>query len=230
MPSSATPLTFPEEVMLLALSRQTGAMKGGEWFEYVLGGAVLAELFAQGRVDVVSERKKDFLVVREYASTGDALLDECLQKIRASKRRRQLDHWLSKIANTRGLKLRLVKRLGQRGIIGLREDTVMWIFKKLRYPELNPKPEEALRLRLYKAIFEDRARPTERTIVLLSLLHHGTLLKRIFGAKELKARKAHIAALVAQSKIGATTAKVIEATEAAMVAVIAASTVVVVTS
>lgn len=223
---SNPPLTFPEEIMLLALSRHTGTIKGGEWFEQLLGGAVLAEMLAADRVELVKDRKKEFLVVRDASPTGDDLVDEWLKKIRASSRRRQLDHWLSKIAGTRHLKQRLIKRLAMRGIIGWREDTVLWIFKKLRYPELNAKPEEALRRRLHGAIFNDRSRPSERTIVLISILHPGSILQRIFGAKEIKARKTHLKSLVANSKVGAGMAKVIAATEAALLIVIASSIVV----
>ncbi|WP_221032296.1 GOLPH3/VPS74 family protein [Actomonas aquatica] len=230
MPRSTTPLTFHEEVMLLALSRQTGAMKGGEWFEQVLGGAILAEGFAQGRLGLVRERKKDLVVVQGTGPTGDALLDDLLAKIAASERRRRLNHWLSKVAGTRGLKQSIAERLQERGIIGLREDTVLFLFTRKRYPELNPKPEEALRERLRAAIFDRGAAVTERTVVLLSILHHSDILKRIFGAREMKAQRKHVQGLIANSPVGSATAKVIEEMEAAMVAVIAASVVVVAAS
>ncbi len=217
------PLSLPEEIMLLALSRQTGAIKGGQWFDQLLAGAVLAEAFAQERLSLAREGKKHFVVAAPLKPTGDALLDEWLQKIKASAKRRQLDHWLNKVAGTRDLKHRIARRLQQRGIVGASEETVLWLFTRKRYPELDSKPEEALRARLHAAIFKDGAKVDERTAVLVSILHRGDILKRIFGAREMRSRKKHLQALIASSVIGQTTAKVIESIEAAFVVVIAAS-------
>jgi len=206
-----------EEVMLLALKDEKGTVFAGTMYNYAIGGAILAELLMEKRIDVEAVKKRKYVRILNPAPLGDPLLDECLAKIAGAKRRAKIQDWVTKLANMKRLKHRGAENLAKRGILRVDEDKVLGIFARTIYPEVDPKPERAMIERLRRAIFSEAGDVGSRTVVLLSLASGADLLKLVFDKKEIKGRKARIAQIVNSELTGKATKEAIEAVQAAIV-------------
>lgn len=214
-------LRLYEDVMLLALRNDKGTIAGGVMYSQAVGGALLAELILDGRIRAVTEGRKTYAVAERSTSVGDPILDECLQKVVASPRRRTLLHWVQKFAAIKQLKHRVAASLVDRGILREEAGRVLLIFSRRLYPEFDPSAERAIVARLSDAIFSDTATVDTRTTVLIALAQHSGLLKANLDRKQLKARRARIDAIAKGDAVGKATRQAIEAVHAAvMVAVI----------
>lgn len=208
-------LFLHEEIMLLSLRDKEGTVEFGSMYQYALGGAILAELLLTKRIATDESRKK--LVNPLLAEPpGDPVLDECYAKIKDAKRRTTLQNWVSRFANLKSLKHRVATQLCRRGILRADEDTVLLIFNRKIYPELNPEPERKIIERLRTAIFTDTDDLDARTVVLLSLAKSANLLKPNFDKKELKTRKKRIEQIVNGEIAGKATKEAIEAMQTAV--------------
>ncbi len=216
-----TDLLLHEELLLLALNDEEGSGRS----DLAVAGGLLAELSLRAAV-VVEKRKRAVMVTvtdaGADASTGDELLDECLEDLRTSKKERTATHWVTKFSQKKDLKHRVAGPLVERGILDENKRKFLFI-QYTRYPELNPLPEAEMTERLRNAIEYDHAEPTDRTVALVALADAASLLRNNLDKKMLRARRKHIKELAE----GATTAEVvkaaIEATAAAMVVLVAAT-------
>jgi Golgi phosphoprotein 3 len=209
-------LYLHEEIMLLALRDKEGTIFSGTMYNFAIGGAVLAELLMEKRIDIEALKKRKYARVLSPAPLGDPLIDECLAKLAGAKRRAQLQTWVSKFANTKNLKHRVAERLAQRWILRVDEDKVLGIFTRKNYPEVDPRPERELIERLRRAIFSDGGEIDPRTVVLLSLASSADLLKLVFDKKQLKSRKTRIEQVVNGELTGKATKEAIQAMQAAV--------------
>lgn len=214
-------LFLHEEVMLLALRDREGTIASGTMYQYAVGGAVLAELLLQGRVEIEQVRKKKFLKLIDSTPMGDDVIDQCLAKIQNARRRAVLQTWVSRFAGVRDLKHIVARGLCRCGILQAREEDILLFFKRNVYPEVDPEPENAIIARLEEAIFTDNPDIDARTVVLLSLAKSAELLKVVFDKKSLKVRKLRIEQVSNGEVTGRAAKEAIEAMQAAvMVAVI----------
>jgi len=209
-------LFLHEEILLLALKDEEGTIAGGAMYTYAVGGAVLAELLLRHRIAVDSTSKRKLVSVIDPEPVSDVLIDEWLVKMSAAKRRQPLRGWVSKIAATRQLKHRIAVPLCQRGILRMDEETILLLFTRRIYPEIDPKPEREILDRLHRAIFSDTGDIDARTVVLLSLAKGANLLPALFGKKNVKQRKRRIEQIVNGEITGAATKEAIEAMHAAV--------------
>jgi hypothetical protein len=214
-------LPLHEEILLLALKNEKGTTAIESYHNLAMGGAILAELLLLGRIQVQKQKKKQFAIVSSTEPTGDTLLDECLGRIAESRKRQQLKTWVSRFSNTKNLKRRVAVQLCRKGILRESEDRVMFIFKRAIYPELDPRPEQALVERMRRAIFTATSQVEPRTAVLVALAFHSNLLKNAFAKKKLKSHKKRIESLASGDAASAATKEAIQAVKAAgaMVAV-----------
>jgi len=181
-----TGLFLHEEVMLLALRDKQGTVEYGTCYRFALGGAILAELLLEGRLGIDESRKKRPLVdLKSSGRLGAPVIDECLEKVAAAKRRASPQTWVSRFASLKGLRDRVAQRLCNRGILRMDEKKVLLVFTRKIYPEMDPRPERELVGRLEKAIFTDTAQVAPRTVVLVSLADATGLLKVAFDKKKL---------------------------------------------
>jgi hypothetical protein len=215
MATRARSLRIHEEVMLLALRNDKGTVAGGVMYPQAAAGAILAELVLEGRVGVVTEGRSTYGVVKSAAPLGDAVLDECLQKMAADKRRK-LATWVGKFAGMSRLKHRVAAALVDKGILRMEEKSVLLIFSRRVYPEIDPTHERRVVDRLRDAILSDSAAVDARTTVLVALGHHAGLLKANFDRHTLKPRRERIEAIVNGDAIGKATKEAIESVHAAM--------------
>lgn len=231
--SESPKLLLHQEVTLLALSDEKGTIETGSWYAHVAAGAVLAELLRNDRVRIQSKaeakargslfNRNPKLLVTDRKPLGDELTDEWLEKIRTSEKQRDVEHWLSAIANSKRLKERIADGLVDLGILERVEDKVLWVFNRVRFPEVESAPETAIRRRLENAIFGDSLDVDVGTVILVSLTKAGEFLPKLFDKKKLKARRKHIDRLIAGEELGAATAQIIESIQVMIIAVAAAS-------
>lgn len=215
-----TDLFFHEAILLLALRDDKGTIASGTMYQYAIGGAIVAELLINGRISVDDSKKKMVDVVSS-TSVGDPVIDDCLERMRTSKRRAPVKMWVSRFARMNNLKNRIAEQLCRRGILRADEEKVLLIFSRRIYPEVDPMPERALIERLRQAIFTDSHEVDPRTVVLVSLANAANLLKVVFDKKELKGRKERIKQIMSGDVTGKATKEAIEAAQAAvMIAVI----------
>lgn len=209
-------LHLHEELLLLALKDQKGTLEPGTMIRYAIGGAALAELVIEGRIEVETVKRRSYARLLAPRPTGDPILDECLGKIRDAKRRADLRTWVSRFASLRGLTHRVARELCRRGVLRADEETILLLFKRRVYPELNPVPERELRARLERAILTDSPDVDCRTVVLVSIAKSAGLLKFVLDRKRLKARKERIEQIAAGELTGKATKEAIEAMQAAV--------------
>lgn len=209
-------LRLHEEVMLLALHNDKGTVASGTMYSMALGGAILAELLLERRIEVERERKKTFARVLSRSPVGDPLIDECLRRIVDARRRGSLQTWVSRFANMSGLRHRVAGGLARKNVLRADEDTVLLIFKRRIYPELDPRPERRIVERLREAIFTEEPGLDGKTVVLVALAHHAGLLKHVFDKRELRRRKQRIESIIQGNVIGKATREAIQAVQAAI--------------
>jgi hypothetical protein len=202
--------------MLLALKDEEGTIASGTMYNYAVGGAIIAELLLSQSIVVDPVKKKKLVSVINSELLNDSLIDEWLTKMNSAKRRKALQDWVYRIANTKDLKHRIATQLCQRGILKMDEKTILLLFTQRIYPEINPEPEREIINRLYNTIFTDTDDIDARTVVLLSLAKSANILPVIFGKREIKQRKKRIEQIVNGDIAGKATKEAIEAMEAAV--------------
>ena len=205
-----------EEVMLLALRDEEGTIASGTMYQYAIGAAILSELLLNQRIALDESKKKKLVNLISSTPLGDPLIDQCLEKIGNAKRRASLQTWVSRFAGVKNLKHRVAQQLCDRGILRASEDTILLLFTRKIYPEINPEPERRLIERLRQAIFTDSRDIDARTVVLVSLADGTGLLKVAFDKKELKGRKARIKEISNGEITGKAAKEAIEAIQAAV--------------
>lgn len=218
-------LGLHEEVALLALRNDRGTVAGGVMYAQAAGGALLAELLLTGRLRAVTEGRSTYAVPGNASKTGDDVLDECLDRVRAARRRGKLVSWVQRFGSLRKLHHRVASGLVKKGVLRESQDRVLLIFQRRIYPELDPAVEQAIIARLDRAIFSDTATVDERTMLLIAVSHHAGLLRTNFDKKRLKARRARIDAIIKGDAVGKATKQAIEATQAAVMAATISATV-----
>ncbi|HUU15998.1 MAG TPA: GPP34 family phosphoprotein [Sedimentisphaerales bacterium] len=211
-----TNLFLHEEIMLLALRDEEGTIASGTMYQYAIGAAVLAELLLNKRIAVGESRRKKLVDLISSQPFGEPLIDECLEKICNAKRRASLQSWVSRFVGVKNLKHRVAQGLCERGILRAAEDTILLLFTRKIYPEINPEPERKLIERLRQAIFTDSRDVDPRTVVLVSLANSTGLLKVVFDKKELKGRKGRIKEISDGEITGKAAKEAIEAMQAAI--------------
>jgi golgi phosphoprotein 3 len=213
--SDSEPLHLYEEILLLALRNKQGTV-ATDYSEYVIAGAVLAELLLERRIALYGTRKH-LVDIRITQPTGDPIIDECLEVMKAGRKRASLQKWVSRLAGIKRLRHKVARQLCDRGVLSAGEDKVLYIFTRKIYPEIDPVPEQEIVERLWTAIFTDSSRVEPRTVVLISLANAAGLLAQAFGRKEVKSRKKRIEHIVSGELAGQATKEVIAACETALI-------------
>ncbi len=233
MATTLADLRLHERALLLALDDDRGTVHSGPFYSYAVAGGILAELLLEERLALEPRRRgKNVVSVASATQIGDPVIDEVLERIRTTEKPATLETWVSRVAQKDELRHRVARRLAMKGVLRAEEDTVLRLFKRRVYPELDPGPERELVDSLRSAILSDDDVADPRTAILATLAWHAQLLRPVLGKKELKDRKARLQALgcgdavadATRAAIDAVQAAVIAATTAAIVATTAAAT------
>ena len=205
-----------EEILLLALRDKEGTILFGVNYHQALAGALLAELLIKNKVEIESAGKKKFVKLKSSKPTGNALLDECIEKMASAKRRASPQNWVQRFANISRIKHKAAESLYRKGILKLEEDKVLLIFNRKKYPEVDPRPEKRLMDKIYDAVFGSSKEIDPETVILISICNSTGILRQIFDKSKLRGKKARIKEITSGNLIGKATKEAVEAMQAAV--------------
>lgn len=205
-----------QQLLLLLLKDEEGTLFSGVFYQQALAGAFMADLLLSKHVEIEEKGRSKRLKLISSTPTGDDLLDECLQKLQKARRPASLQTWISRFASLKNMKHRAAESLCRIGILSMKEDTILLLFKRKVYPEINPVPEKEIMDRLHQTIFTDKVDIEPETIILLAICKSANVLGKIFDRKEIRSRKKRIDQIVNGDLIGHATQEVIQSVQAAI--------------
>ena len=177
-------LTFPEEIMLMVLEDEDGKILHVPELSMrcVLSGSVLMELALLNKIDT----DLNSLVVIDSTPTGDEMLDPTLAMLVESEEEYNAKYWVEKCAlNADGIKKMALNRLVEKKILEKADDRFLWVFRTRRYPVVDGKVEQEVKLRIMELLFSDKL-PDPRDIVIISLVEASGIFKHILSENEHK--------------------------------------------
>ncbi len=175
-------LTFPEEIMLMVLEDEDGKILHVPELSMrcVLSGAVLMELALRNKIDTDLSK----LVVIDSTPTGDEMLDPTLAMIIEAGEENNAKFWVEKCAlNADSIKKMALNRLVEKKILEKADDRFLWVFRTRRYPVIDGKVEQEVKLRIMDLLFSDKL-PGPRDIVIISLVEASGIFKHILSESE----------------------------------------------
>ena len=197
-------LRFAEEIVLLLLAEDTGALDrfSNRNMNYVLAGATLMDLALENRID--SERNR--LILVDPTPLADPLLDPVLADIADNQQVEDLHDWVERISR-QGASLRTatLAQLVKRGLLESDEEGLLFLssaFTRVRrYPIAGSETEQEVRLRIMRLLFSDDI-PDPRDIVIICLVHACKLFENLLTARELDEVQPRIKLLTRMDLIG----------------------------
>lgn len=177
-------LRFPEEILLLLVNDEDGrfARVRDQGVRYALAGGVLMDLALEHRIDTDSST----LTLLDGTPTGDNLLDPTLAEIAAAWEARDVRFWLERAAE-RAKEIRecALHRLVANGILEEREKRFLWFFHSYRYPYVEGRLEQSVKLRIKDELF-GKVIPEPRDIALIALADACGIFHQVLTEKELE--------------------------------------------
>ncbi len=183
-----------EDLLLLLLDDQSGKPNTGH-LDLALGGAVLVDLALDGLVEVASHGSllgSAKLRRAPGAMAGDRILAGALAAVAENKPAQKLVVRVGK-----GLLDPLAERQRRRGVLDRREEKVLGLVTRTRWPSRDPSRKEAIRRGLV-VILVQGGRPDARSAALIGLLlavHrlHRTVSHPDASARSVKKRAKEVA-------------------------------------
>lgn len=205
-----------QKIFLLLLKDKEGTVFSSVFYHQALSGALIADLLLSKHIEIEENKRSKKIRLLNTSPIGDDLLDECLLKLYNAKRITSIQTWVSRFSALKNMKHRAAESLCRAGILNMQEETILLLFKRKVYPEINPVPEKRIMDKLYRAIFTDDDNIEADTIILLALCKSTNILGKIFDRKEIRSRKARINQIVKGEIIGQATMEVIQSVQAAI--------------
>ncbi len=218
-------LRLHEEILLLALKDEAGTTYSGTSWPYAVGGAVLAELLLESRLRLEERKGKQTVMPANSTPLGEPVADQVLDKIVDAKKTADMTTWLGRVAGMKDLKHQIAEQLALKGVLQIETHKVLLVFSRRVYPELNPASELEIMHRVEHAVFSDDSDLDTRTAILVSLAHVSGILNPVFGTKRLAERREWLDKIAHDWPSAKAARAAIEATRAAMVALMAATVV-----
>lgn len=161
------------------------------------------------------------VTVIDDTPTEDELLDRALRKITGDSKIRSPKSWIERL-NKRETKQDILQRLVQKGILFEKEEKVLWVFTRHKYPTEQEAPEQQVRRRILECLDQNRT-PDQKTAILLSLLKACDLIREIVPRERKKEVEKQIEALTKDNSYGKAVKATVDAMQAAIIACVAAS-------
>ncbi|KQW49391.1 hypothetical protein ASC77_12025 [Nocardioides sp. Root1257] len=157
-----------EDLLLLLLDDASGKLTGTSYPQPALGGALLIELALSGAAEV-EEKTSVWRSAKVRAVPGNTPEDPILRTAYdvVAARERGAQDLVERLG--KGAKEQLADRLVERGILERREDKVLGLFPRTRWPAVDSTHEEQVR-RALTASLVGGAEPDQRTGALVALL------------------------------------------------------------
>ena len=174
-----------EDLLLLLLDDRSGKPNTGH-LDLALGGAVLVDLALEGLVEVASHGSllgSAKLRRAPGAMVGDRILAGALGAVAENKPAQRLVVKVGK-----GLLEPLAERQLRRGVLDRREEKVLGLVTRTRWPSRDPSRKEAIR-RALVVILVQGGRPDARSAALIGLLLAVNRLHRTVSHPDASARR-----------------------------------------
>ena len=186
-------LTMLEEVVLLAVDEKSGQLRSTREFgtAYALVGAIFFDLALARKIDTDTESIR----IVDTSPTGNATLDRILDKMATRPDLTTVRAWIEEMfLDRQDLEGEALASLIQQGILRHEVSKLLWIIDVERFPMVNNRHQQHVKLRLAHAILTDEI-PDTRDIMLVSIAEQCGLLGYVLGAAELANRKGRIEVL-----------------------------------
>ena len=183
-------LTFVEEVLLLLLDDDTGAMKrvAPNVMELLVAGAILMDLALRGRLDCDLQK----MLVVDAKPVGEQILDGPLAEIAGADDEADPRTWVVRLsARSKDIQEAALKRLVERGILRVEDRNFLWVFGSRRYPMVDDREEREVKLRILDVLLSDRI-PAPRDVALICLADASNAFQVILSPQELRNAAARI--------------------------------------
>jgi hypothetical protein len=157
-----------EDLLLLLLDDETGELRGASQLQVGLGGAVLADLALDDRVEV--EEKSSFWSSAKVHTAGAPPTDPVLADGYATvaEKERSAQDLVSRLG--KGLKERLIDGLVARGVLREEKSKTLGFIPRTRWPAVDSTHEEEVRRGLDAALLQGQP-PDPHTAAVISILH-----------------------------------------------------------
>jgi hypothetical protein len=183
-------LSMLEEVVLLAVDEKSGGLRSTREFgtAYALVGAVFFDLALARKIDTDTE---DVHIIDTNA-TGNATLDRVLAHMATRPDLKTVRSWIEEIFHRRDdLEGEALASLIAQGILRHEKSKLLWIIDVERFPLVNHKPQQDVRIRLANVILTDQI-PQTRDIMLVSIAEPCGLLGYVLSEGILALRRPRI--------------------------------------
>ncbi len=188
-----TGLSLPEEVFLLALRDEGGALVDlpENALDFALAGAVLLDLCARGRVDSDLER----VHAADASPLADAILDPALAAIARAREPRPAEGWVGALASEGAeIRRRVVDRLVERGILRRKDSLVQWVLGRRRTPLVEAREQREIKARVLAVLTRDEV-PGPREVAVIALADACAVFDALLDMDEMLAIRPRIAAV-----------------------------------
>lgn len=198
-------LNFYEKYVLLTINDEKGTIPFGYAKTYGFAGALLIEMTNKKLIDFVDKK-----IVPLKNNSDDEILNETLQILSSKKKPQKVHNALQLLS----LKMHkhfdiVIEKLIKKGILALKEDKILWVFKVKHYPTQNPEPENQIKSVLRGIVLYGN-HPDIENIQLLGLIDAIDLYKEIFSKEELKKARKKTKELIKSEEISDSVQKIIQ--------------------
>jgi hypothetical protein len=179
-----------EEVVLLAVDENSGGLRSTRPSAtgYALVGAVFFDLALARKIDTDTEA----IQILDRSTTGSPTLDHVLAAMAQRGEMTSVRQWIEEISYRRvDLEGEALDSLIRQGILRHEKSKRMWIIDVERFPMLDSRPQQDVRLRLAEAILSDSI-PDTRDIMLVSIAEPCGLLGYVLASEQLASRRERI--------------------------------------
>ncbi len=183
-------LTILEQVVLLALDEETGKLQSAQGFNsgYALAGAAFFDLALAKKIDT----DVDSVLVLDSTATGNTASDFCVAEMAKHPEKQTVRQWIEELMlYGEFLEDAALKSLVDRGILRHETSKRLWIIDVERFPVVDGKPGQDMKLRLAQTILSDEVPATE-DIMLVSAAEASGLLGVVLSQHELDGRQERI--------------------------------------
>jgi Golgi phosphoprotein 3 len=186
-------LSILEQVVLLALDEQTGKLQSSAGFNtgYALAGAAFFDLALAKKIDT----DVDSVQLLDTAETGNAAVDFCLAEMRKHPEKTTVREWIEELMlYGEFLEDAALKHLIERGVLRHETSKLLWVIDVERFPLVDEKPRQGVKLRLVETILSDEI-PVPEDVMLVSIAEASGLLNAVLSQQELDGRQDRIRVL-----------------------------------
>jgi DNA-binding transcriptional ArsR family regulator len=176
-----------EDLVLLLLDDESGKFTNASYLDTGIGGALLVELALAGTVDVVKgsglwARAK--VLPTGLSAPPDPVLAEALSVV--AEKERTAQDLVGRLGKRR--RDQLLDRLRERGIVEPREERVLGLIPRRRWPAVDSTHEAGVRRELGDVLLRG-LQPAERTAALVSVLSALDLAHKVVDREGAPARQ-----------------------------------------